>query len=86
MMQFTFDIPFKFERVYNFDNIALARNNYWYEDDSNPKFIKEFKQNTMQTLIKSLEIYKMKKRKISSRFNWGNWLQRCLLCICFFAF
>mgnify|MGYP006993852612 FL=1 len=63
MMQFTFDIPFKFERVYNFDNPILTRNDYWYEDDSNPKLIKEFKHNTMQTLVKSLEIYKLKKEK-----------------------
>lgn len=63
MMQFTFDIPFKFERVYNFNNIALARNDYWYENDSNPKLIKEFKHDTKQTLVKSLEIYKMTKEK-----------------------
>lgn len=54
MMQFTFDIPFKFERVYNFDNPWLARNDYWFEEDSNPKFIKQLK--TKQTLVKSLEI------------------------------
>ena len=63
MMQFTFDIPFKFERVYNFDNMALAHNDFWYEDDSNPKLIKEFKHDTKQTLVKSLEIYKMTKEK-----------------------
>lgn len=63
MMQFTFDIPFKFERVYNFNNITLARNDYWYENDSNPKLIKEFKHDTKQTLVKSLEIYKMTKEK-----------------------
>ena len=63
MMQFTFDIPFQFERVYNFDNPILTRNDYWYEDDSNPQLIKEFKHNTMQTLVKSLEIYKLKKEK-----------------------
>lgn len=63
MMQFTFDIPFKFERVYNFNNIALARNDYWYENDSNLKLIKEFKHDTKQTLVKSLEIYKMTKEK-----------------------
>ena len=63
MMQFTFDIPFKFERVYNFNNIALVRNDYWYENDSNPKLIKEFKHDTKQTLVKSLEIYKMTKEK-----------------------
>lgn len=63
MMQFTFDIPFKFERVYNYDNMALARNDFWYEDDSNPKLIKEFKHDTKQTLVKSLEIYKMTKEK-----------------------
>lgn len=63
MMQFTFDIPFKFERVYNFNNIALVRNDYWYENDSNPKLIKEFKHDTKQTLVKSLEIYKLKKEK-----------------------
>ena len=63
MMQYTFDIPFKFERVYNFNNIALVRNDYWYENDSNPKLIKEFKHDTKQTLVKSLEIYKLKKEK-----------------------
>jgi len=54
MMQFTFDPPFKFERVYNFSNPWLARNNYWFEEDSDPKFIKQLK--TKQTLVKSLEI------------------------------
>ncbi len=56
MMQFTFDIPFKFERVYNFSNPWLARNNYWVENDSNPGFIKHFRYSTKQTLVKSLEI------------------------------
>ena len=63
MMRFTFDIPFKFERIYNFNNITLVRNDYWYENDSNSKLIKEFKHNTKQTLVKSLEIYKMTKEK-----------------------
>lgn len=56
MMQFTFDTPFKFERLFNFDNPWLARNNYWVESDSNPDFIKYFRYNTRQTLVKSLEI------------------------------
>ena len=54
MMQFTFDVPFKFERVYNFNIPWLTRNDYWFENDSNPKFIKQL--NTKQTLVKSLEI------------------------------
>ena len=56
MMQFTFDIPFKFERVYNFSNPWLARNDYWVENDSNPDFIKHFRYSTKQTLVKKLEI------------------------------
>lgn len=56
MMQFTFEVPFKFERVYNSSNPWLARNNYWVENDSNPDFIKHFRCNTRQTLVKSLEI------------------------------
>ena len=69
MMQFTFEVPFKFERIYDFDSPSLTRNNYWYEDDSNPKLIKKFKQNTMQTLVKSLEIYNMKKEKYLVALN-----------------
>lgn len=56
MMQFTFDIPFKLERVYNFSNLWLARNNYWVENDSNPDYIKQFTYSRKQTLVKKLEI------------------------------
>lgn len=56
MMQFTFEVPFKFERVYNFSNPWLVRNDYWVENDSNPDFIKHFRYSTKQTLVKSLEI------------------------------
>lgn len=56
MIQFTFDIPFKFERLFNFDNPWLARNNYWVESDSNPDYIKQFRYSRKQTLVKSLEI------------------------------
>ena len=56
MMQFTFEVPFKFERVYNFSNPWLARNDYWVENDSNPDFIKHFRYSTKQTLVKKLEI------------------------------
>mgnify|MGYP006368470813 FL=1 len=56
MMQFTFDVPFKFERLFNFDNPWLARNNYWVESDSNPDYIKQFTYSRKQTLVKKLEI------------------------------
>ena len=56
MMQFTLDVPFKFERVYDFDNSWLARNNYWIESDSDPDYIKQFTYRTKQTLVKKLEI------------------------------
>lgn len=56
MMQFTFDIPFKFERLFNFDNPWSTRNNYWVESDSNPDYIKQFTYSRKQTLVKKLEI------------------------------
>ena len=56
MMQFTFDVPFKFERVYDFDNPWSTRNDYWIENNSNPDFIKLFRYRTKQTLVKKLEI------------------------------
>lgn len=52
MMQFTFDIPFKFERIFNFTNPELILNNYWFET----KNIEQFKPNIKQTLVKSLKI------------------------------
>ena len=56
MMQFIFEIPFKFERLFNFDTPWLARNNYWVESDSNPNYIKQFTYSRKQTLVKKLEI------------------------------
>ena len=56
MMQFTFDVPFKFERLFNFDNPWLVRNHYWVESDSNPDYIKQFTYSRKQTLVKKLEI------------------------------
>ena len=41
MMQFTFDVPFKFERIFNFTNPELILNNYWFET----KNIEQFKPN-----------------------------------------
>ena len=52
MMQFTFDIPFKFERIFNFTNPELSLNYYWFET----KNIEQFKPNVKQTLVKSLRI------------------------------
>ena len=52
MMQFTFDVPFKFERIFNFTNPELILNNYWFET----KNIEQFKPNIKQTLVKSLRI------------------------------
>ena len=52
MMQFTFDIPFKFERIFNFTNPELSLNYYWFET----KNIEQFKPNIKQTLVKSLKI------------------------------
>ena len=51
-MQFTFDVPFKFERIFNFTNPELILNNYWFET----KNIEQFKPNIKQTLVKSLKI------------------------------
>ena len=52
MMQFTFDVPFKFERIFNFTNPELSLNYYWFET----KNIEQFKPNIKQTLVKSLKI------------------------------
>ena len=52
MMQFTFDVPFKFERIFNFTNPELILNYYWFET----KNIEQFKPNIKQTLVKSLKI------------------------------
>ena len=56
MMQFIFEVPFKFERVYDFDNPWSIRNDYWVENNSNPDFIKLFRYRTKLTLVKKLEI------------------------------
>ena len=52
MMQFTFEVPFKFERIFNFTNPELILNYYWFET----KNIEQFKPNIKQTLVKSLKI------------------------------
>ena len=52
MMQFTFDVPFKFERLFNFTNPEINLNYYWFET----KNIEQFKPNIKQTLVKSLKI------------------------------
>ena len=52
MMQFTFDVPFKFERIFNFTNPEISLNYYWFET----KNIEQFKPNIKQTLVKSLKI------------------------------
>ena len=51
-MQFTFDVPFKFERIFNFTNPEINFNYYWFET----KNIEQFKPNIKQTLVKSLKI------------------------------
>ena len=52
MMQFTFKVPFKFERIFNFTNPEISLNYYWFET----KNIEQFKPNVKQTLVKSLKI------------------------------
>ena len=52
MMQFTFDTPFKFERIFNFTNPEINFNYYWFET----KNIEQFKPNIKQILVKSLRI------------------------------
>ena len=52
MMQFTFDVPFKFKRIFNFTNPELSLNYYWFET----KNIERFEPNIKQTLVKSLKI------------------------------
>ena len=51
-MQFTFEVPFKFKRIFNFTNPELSLNYYWFET----KNIEQFKPNIKQTLVKSLKI------------------------------
>ena len=55
-MQFTFDVPFKFESLFNFDNPWLARNHYWVALDSDSDYIQRFTYSRKQTLVKKLEI------------------------------
>ena len=81
MMQFTFEVPFKFERLFNFDNPWLARNNYWVESDSNPDYIKQFTYSRKQTLVKKLEIsslwfevIKNRKKKVQKYEYWPQFL------------
>ena len=52
MMQFTFEVPFKFERIFNFTNPELSLNYYWFDT----KNIERFEPNIKQTLVKSLKI------------------------------
>ena len=52
MMQCTFDVPFKFERLFNFTNPEIILNYYWFET----KNIEQFKPNIKQTVVKSLRI------------------------------
>ena len=52
MMQFTFEVPIKFERIFNFTNPEISLNYYWFET----KNIEQFKPNIKQTLVKSLKI------------------------------
>ena len=59
MMQFTFEVPFKFERIFNFTNPELSLNYYWFET----KHIEKFKPNVKQTLVKSLRISLVSKGK-----------------------
>ena len=81
MMQFIFEVPFKFERLFNFDNPWLARNNYWAESDSNPDYIKQFTYSRKQTLVKKLEIssfwfevIKNRKEKVQKYEYWPQFL------------
>ena len=81
MMQFTFEVPFKFERLYNFDNPWSTRNNYWVESDSNPDYIKQFTYSRKQTLVKKLEIsslwfevIKNRKEKVQKYEYWPQFL------------
>ena len=52
MMQFTFEVPFKFKRILNFTNPELSLNYYWFDT----KNIERFEPNIKQTLVKSLKI------------------------------
>ena len=52
MMQFIFEVPFKFERIFNFTNPEIILNYYWFET----KNIERFEPNIKQTLVKSLKI------------------------------
>ena len=52
MMQFTFEVPFKFKRIFNFTNPELSLNYYWFDT----KNIEQFEPNIKQTLVKSLRI------------------------------
>ena len=59
MMQFTFEVPFKFKRIFNFTNPELSLNYYWFDT----KNIERFEQNIKQTLVKSLRISLVSKGK-----------------------
>ena len=52
MMQFTFDVPFKFERIFNFTNPELSLNYYWFDT----KNIERFEPNIKQPLVTRLRI------------------------------
>ena len=52
MMQFIFEVPFKFKRIFNFTNPELSLNYYWFDT----KNIERFEPNIKQTLVKSLRI------------------------------
>lgn len=55
-MKFTFEKLILFRRIFDFNNPWSARNDYWLKEDSDSKFIKQFKCDTRQTLVKNLEI------------------------------
>lgn len=55
-MLFSFNPPFVFERIYDFNNPDHPFNNYWVAEDSNPEFIKFNSYRVKETLVKNLYI------------------------------
>ena len=54
MMQFTFESPITFERIFNFNEPDHPFNCYWVAEDSNPIYIKISNYRVKKTWVKNL--------------------------------
>lgn len=66
MMQFTFEVPFKFKRIFNFTNPELSLNYYWFDT----KNIERFEPNIKQTLVKVYESLQFPKGNQTKKNIW----------------